>query len=813
MNGNRLIYLLALFLCAGGLMAQTSISGTINSYDKLITHGQVSCGDSVVTAGLMNYNVGDLLMFYNPGDAFFVSTDNASFGDSVGLNHSGKFKFAYVTVASTPLIQVDRPLGPDFGNWSMIIKVPEFGFVESTGTLTAPAYNNGTGGVFVLRAERFKFTADIDMDEKGFKGGFSSSNMGVACGTLGYRFASGNNGGAPKGEGVGIIPSSMANGRGHAINAGGGGNNHNAGGGGGGGGGTGGNGGDEWSGCAGNVANGGIGGQAMITSHSRFFMGGGGGSGHNNVSGLSSEGGNGGGLVMIIADTLEANGGEVLANGGNGKSILNQGAEGAGGGGGGGTSVLSFKMVVGMIVSRIEGGDGGSINGGQAGPGGGGGGGHLCVSDPSIANYSAGQVQGFQFGGDHGTLNNGSAYGSTDGTLGSFDITLNMPFPSPLGGGGTGSGANVLGNDTTICSVDSILLSAPAGANSILWSTGDTVASIYASNVGWYWLQYTLGGCLFVDSLNIQHFAGGTGSFLGPDQTLCQGGTLSLSTSISGNYLWSTGGTNNSITVTSPGWYWLDITINGARCPVRDSIFIDEDDFSTTATGVDTTICAGDVYQRIYPPQWLAFWPDGSSGQQFNFSASGNYLIRVENENGCERFDTLEISTFGLDSVVEVFEEVDTIACASEGYPVDLSFLNGSVLWDDGRTSKIRTLFQNRRYIVTYEEGCLSTKDTLYLEIIDCDTCGFALPDAFSPNGDGLNDHYLIKSDCEFEYYQLYIIDRWGEVVFESQSALDTWDGTFKGKDCSQGVYIYDLRYRLPFKQQKRIQGSLFLRH
>lgn len=791
--------------------AQSPIGGTINDYDELLTRGPGVCGDSIVVDGQMNYSVGDLLFFYNPGDATFSTGDNSSFGDSLNLNTSGRYKFAYVSQVNTPLLTLDRSIGNDFGAGTMIVKVPELGHVEATSDLTAPDYNNGVGGVFVLRADRLKLTSDIVLNEAGFKGGNTSRNMGVGCSNMGYVFPALNNGGAPKGQGITSTPTTMANGRGHILNGGGGGNNHNAGGGGAASSGAGGNGGDEWGGCASTASNGGLGGQPLIETTGRLFLGGGGGSGHNNVSGLSSEGGNGGGLVVLLVDTLEANGGEIFVNGGDGKSMINSGAEGAGGGGAGGTVFLSFKMVVGMIASHLEGGDGGDVTGGNAGPGGGGGGGFLYASDPAASNYSAGVIQGFSLGGLHGNLSNGTAYGSTDGTNGSMalDIIPNYPVPFATSGGGN---SNFLGNDTTICALDSLLLSAPPGATSYLWSTGDTSSSIFSSGAGTYWVQYSNGGCLFSDTIRIQTFSGGTGSFLGPDKTLCADSSINISTTINGTYIWSTGETSQSINVNSGGWYWLNVKVGNA-CPVRDSIFISVDSFPRSAIVIDTAICAGASYTLDYPSDYLAFWPDGSAGQSYDFKNDGAFEIRVQNDKGCVRFDSVYIELLSNDSIFDLFDPSDTTVCLQYGYELNFMQLPGDVFWSDGRGSKIRTLYRSGTYILRYEGDCLTIRDTLTLVAEDCDTCEFFLPNAFSPNGDGLNDIYNLKSYCDFEEFELSISDRWGEQVFYSNDPSFQWDGTFKGKDCSEGVYIYDLIYKLPFKFEVRKQGSLMLIH
>ncbi len=67
------------------------------------------------------------------------------------------------------------------------------------------------------------------------------------------------------------------------------------------------------------------------------------------------------------------------------------------------------------------------------------------------------------------------------------------------------------------------------------------------------------------------------------------------------------------------------------------------------------------------------------------------------------------------------------------------------------------------------------------------------LPDAFSPNGDGSNDVLFVYGG-QIEKIELSVYDRWGEKVFTSSSVSDGWDGNFKGKKATSGVYMYVLK-------------------
>jgi gliding motility-associated-like protein len=63
----------------------------------------------------------------------------------------------------------------------------------------------------------------------------------------------------------------------------------------------------------------------------------------------------------------------------------------------------------------------------------------------------------------------------------------------------------------------------------------------------------------------------------------------------------------------------------------------------------------------------------------------------------------------------------------------------------------------------------------------------------FSPNGDGNNDAFCVLGNC-VQSMELTIYNRWGEVMFESSSQSNCWDGTHRDKPVNSGSYVYKLR-------------------
>jgi gliding motility-associated-like protein len=90
--------------------------------------------------------------------------------------------------------------------------------------------------------------------------------------------------------------------------------------------------------------------------------------------------------------------------------------------------------------------------------------------------------------------------------------------------------------------------------------------------------------------------------------------------------------------------------------------------------------------------------------------------------------------------------------------------------------------------------GCRDTNSIKYTQIEDC--CRFWYPNAFTPNNDGKNDVFKPVIYGETEHYDLYIYNRFGEVVFHTANPTLGWDGKYKGQLCDVGMYYYMVKAR-----------------
>lgn len=128
--------------------------------------------------------------------------------------------------------------------------------------------------------------------------------------------------------------------------------------------------------------------------------------------------------------------------------------------------------------------------------------------------------------------------------------------------------------------------------------------------------------------------------------------------------------------------------------------------------------------------------------------------------------------------------------CIYEWQPLDL--------FDDSHRYTTRLangIFETKTISLTVTNVfyCTNT-DSIELSPRIC--CRFMLPNAFTPNGDGLNDKFGVISFMSVTEYDLIITNRWGQVVFRSNNVSSKWDGTFNNKQQDNGTYNYFISYK-----------------
>jgi gliding motility-associated-like protein len=189
------------------------------------------------------------------------------------------------------------------------------------------------------------------------------------------------------------------------------------------------------------------------------------------------------------------------------------------------------------------------------------------------------------------------------------------------------------------------------------------------------------------------------------------------------------------------------------------------------------------------------------------YTVFGNETVSLKVSNGvCT--DSMQ-AVIALDNSIQAKFEGPMIMC-----PKDYAkFINNSTgitistwnwIFGDGTTNDQQVppdhLFpqpgEETKYIVTLVVGnSFGCTDTATQVIDVLKSCFIAVPGAFTPNGDGVNDYLYPLNALKAVDLQFKVYNRWGQMVFETTNWLVRWDGTMGGRPQPAGAYAWFLSY------------------
>ena len=348
-----------------------------------------------------------------------------------------------------------------------------------------------------------------------------------------------------------------------------------------------------------------------------------------------------------------------------------------------------------------------------------------------------------------------------------------------------------LGLDIVTCIGLPVTLDAGNAGFSFLWNNGATTQTITPTTTGMYSVTVTSGNCSNADTVNVI-FNSIPAVNLGPDQSLCNIPSITLNANNSGAiYLWSNGSTSQTITIFSSGQYWVQVS-NGT-CVGSDTINIIGDTPPNVNLGPDLIGCEGTIFTIDAGSPGLTYsWNNGETTQTISVSNSNTYAVTISN-GPCIGIDTVVVIVYPLPYV---FIGKDTSICSGDQITLDAGkgFLNYS--WSPfGGNMHFMIINQPNTYVVTVEDtnGCINSNS---IWIRDFCPSNMYVPNAFTPNKDLQNDIFNVQCENVIGFH-LYIFNRWGELVFESQDIAIGWDGTYGGNDAPEGIYCYQIDYQL----------------
>jgi gliding motility-associated-like protein len=202
-------------------------------------------------------------------------------------------------------------------------------------------------------------------------------------------------------------------------------------------------------------------------------------------------------------------------------------------------------------------------------------------------------------------------------------------------------------------------------------------------------------------------------------------------------------------------------------------------------------------------------WQDQTILSTYTTDSTGSYWVTVTDNNGCTASDTMQI--ISMLTVPKDFLPGDTSICNYGSVLLKSTGTFKNYLWSTNSMNQNITIQNAGEYWlkVTDNNNCKGS-DTIVVSPKEC-LKGFFIPTAFTPNGDGKNDHLKPLLFGNVKKYHFVIYNRWGEIVFETSDLTKGWDGTVKGMKQESAVYVWLCNYQFEGEELRIQKGTVLL--
>jgi gliding motility-associated-like protein len=196
--------------------------------------------------------------------------------------------------------------------------------------------------------------------------------------------------------------------------------------------------------------------------------------------------------------------------------------------------------------------------------------------------------------------------------------------------------------------------------------------------------------------------------FIGDDFTLCEGETAVLDAGHDkDSYLWSTGATSPTITVSQPGAYWVRTEREG--CTLTDTVKVTSRR-GTLNLGPDVTVCENDEAVIDGKENFSWRWSNGSTDRQLRTRQPGKYWVTVFDLVGCQAADTIQINHVPRPALSL---GADITKCPETPASFNIAQPDATFLWDNGTTTPTRTIFNAGTYWAQITRNGCATRDSI----------------------------------------------------------------------------------------------------
>ena len=284
----------------------------------------------------------------------------------------------------------------------------------------------------------------------------------------------------------------------------------------------------------------------------------------------------------------------------------------------------------------------------------------------------------------------------------------------------------------------------------------------------------------------------------------------------SGSYIynWSDGGGAMQRTITTSGTYSVTVTDQFTGCEITsgDTNIEIQPEFTVDMTLDPDCNNDGRIYAiattNYYNPSVTYEWQDPAGNVLSDTDSilvvtqSGRYTVTATNESGtCTATDALDVAVVPINPEDLILPERAAFCTADPVNPtVDLdpgifNTYEWRLLPDNTviSTDQVLTVSTSGTYEVTLYNGFTCTRDLV--EVVEDCTPVIVAPNAFSPNGNGVNDEFFVFPNDYVEEFEILIYTRWGELVYRSNTQDFRWNGIYKGALLPPGTYAYIMKF------------------
>lgn len=354
-----------------------------------------------------------------------------------------------------------------------------------------------------------------------------------------------------------------------------------------------------------------------------------------------------------------------------------------------------------------------------------------------------------------------------------------------------------------------------------------------------------VNGCIFIDTINLVGVSPMVASLdtiqdipcgftaLGQIDINVAGGTMPYT------YLWSDASTNASLASAVAGSFSVTVTdVNGCTTTAGPftinqataaDVSIDTINLITGCEGQTT----GALIARSTDPTVSFAWSNGSVDSSINNLAAGIYTVVVNNSSGCTDTASVEIIAPALPTLNASVQTVGTrqvsvplnttvpLIAGSTGFTYNWTSIADPVTGNaniSNATLAATTATPNPSgdywYIVT---ASTTTGDTVCMVmdsvLVTVEEAFNGVPNAFTPNGDDINDFFRPTFLADEEVISFRVFNRWGQIVYNGdENHGEGWDGTYQGIAQPTEVYIFIITYKRASEPEAReIKGEVTL--